>query len=645
MRTRHCSALAVVIYAVCTTGCLDRELKALNPCLVSSVSRKVEVNNIDKVDLLFMVDNSNSMAEEQAALKQQFPKMIQVLTTGMRTVNDPNPFSPARDLHLGVVSSDMGAFGQMNVQGCNIDGGDDGRLKHVSTDGAGCQAAYPSFLTYTAPVNGPPTANIATDFGCIAELGTGGCGYEQQMEASFKALWPATYADAMGNVVMPNPYTFIGPITTGRGDLQPPDGAAGFVRTATNGGISLLAITVVTDEEDCSSQVTDHFRVASGPNDPLAQQGPQVRCLDNPQNLYPTSRYIDGFKALRAGFDKLVVFAAIVGVPTNLVDEKARAAVDFSDDATRDAYYDKILADPAMQERVQGRGQSAQLTPSCMRTDRTGRPSTATPPRRIVDVVKGFGQNGVLQSICQDDFGPAMDAIIEVIARQLGAVCLPRPLVRRSDGLVGCNVVWELPPVTSAPEGTPTECNQMPFLKTVDTGSEPTNDRGGANCKVNQLAVSSLNTAPSGAGWYYDDFSAGVMQSCPDDQRQRVSFTGAAKPNTGVVVKLECLNETQRLPYLVKDLSTDVAQPDIGSACNNVVIGGETVSGDAACIVTLTSGTDKTALFCHPDQNVCVKSCQSSSDCPPAWECDTRTVTTLVTNGRPYCVNPTCGTQ
>jgi hypothetical protein len=645
MRTLNRAAVATLACVLCSTGCLDRELKALNPCLVSSVSRKVAVNNIDKVDLLFMVDNSNSMAEEQSALKQQFPKMIQVLTTGMRSADDQNPFPPAKDLHLGVVSSDMGAFGQMNVQGCNMDGGDDGRLKHVSTNGAGCQAAYPSFLAYTASASGAAATDIATDFGCIAELGTGGCGYEQQMEAPFKALWPSTYSDAMGNLVTPNPYTFVGPITTGRGDLQPPEGAAGFVRSAANGGISLLAITIVTDEEDCSSQVTDHFRVATSANDPLAQQGPQVRCLDNPQNLYPTSRYIDGFKALRAGYDKLVVFAAIVGVPTDLVDDKARAAVDFTDDTARDAYYDQILANPAMQEKVEGRGQAAQLTPSCVRTDRTGHPSTATPPRRIVDVVKGFGQNGVLQSICQDDFGPAMDAIIEVIARQLGAVCLPRSLVRKSDGLVGCNVVWELPPAASAPDGTPTECNQMRFLKPVDAGSDAVNDRGGANCKVNQLAVSDTNTVPTGAGWYYDDFTAGVLQSCPDNQRQRVSFTSAAKPATGVVVKLECLNETQKLPYLAKDVSTSVAQPDLGSDCNNVMIDGGTVSGDAACVVTLTSGTDTTALFCHPDQNVCVKSCQSASDCPPAWECDTRPATIMVTNGRPYCVNPTCGMQ
>jgi hypothetical protein len=59
----------IMIIVSCGMGCLDRELKPLNPCLVSGVSRQVQVKNVDKVDLLFMVDNSNSMAGEQQSLR------------------------------------------------------------------------------------------------------------------------------------------------------------------------------------------------------------------------------------------------------------------------------------------------------------------------------------------------------------------------------------------------------------------------------------------------------------------------------------------------------------------------------------------------------------------------------------------------
>jgi hypothetical protein len=231
-----------------------------------------------------------------------------------------------------------------------------------------------------------------------------------------------------------------------------------------------------------------------------------------------------------------------------------------------------------------------------------------------------------------------------VIARQLGAVCLPRPLIRKSDGMVNCNVVWELPRADQASAGTPTECGVMPFLKPVDPGRPAVNERGGANCKVDQLAVTTMGVEPTGAGWFYDNFSDGVTRECPNGQRQRVSFTSTAKPNTGIVVKLECLDEVQRLPVTGDNVSTTAAQPEIGASCVDVTLGNKMVTGDAACVVTLKSGTDK-SMFCHPNLNVCVKSCTSSTECPAAWECDQREETIKATHGRAFCVNPTCGAE
>jgi hypothetical protein len=642
-------ALVFGLLGLSGSACLERELKAINPCLVSSISRKVPVTNIEKVDLLFSVDNSGSMAEEQTALKQQFPRMISILTTGLRTPDDPTPFPAAKDLHLGVVSSDMGALGQLDVEGCSETGGDDGKLQNTPRGAIGCQASYPSFLSYIAGQITPE--QIATDFACIAELGTQGCGYEQQLESAFKALWPSSYADGLGNVVQENPYEFLGLTpaqTLGRGDQAAPNGSQGFVRSISATGLSLVAVVVVSDEEDCSSQVTSHFANPTGPTDPLFNEGPQVRCFLNKQNLYGVSRYVEGFKQLRPGYEQLVVFAGIVGVPADLVDKDARSRVDLTDPALRDAYYEGILADPRMQERVvnQRNPQNAQMQPSCTFRDRTGQFSSAFPPRRIVEVAHGFGENGVIQSICQDDFGPAMDAIIEVIAKQLGAVCLPRPLVRRSDGLVSCNVVWELPAAGMAPRGTPTECADLPFLTSVAPGSPGAaiNERGGANCRVTQLPVDQSGRTPDGAGWYYDNFSDEVSRECAGARKQRVSFTQSARPNTGVVVRLDCLDETQRIALSTEQAEDDSEQPQIGSECIDVRRGDRRVSGDDACVVSLESGDDS-SMFCHPQQNICVKSCQSSTDCPAAWECDTRSDTIEATDGKPFCVNPTCGPE
>jgi hypothetical protein len=290
------------------------------------------------------------------------------------------------------------------------------------------------------------------------------------------------------------------------------------------------------------------------------------------------------------------------------------------------------------------------LVPSCSRTDSSGNVSTAYPPRRIVQLAKLFGENGVVQSICQDDFGPAMDAIINVIAKQLGAVCLPRALVRKSNGTVGCNVVWELPKPGTAPASTPTECGgNVPYLKPVENGRAPTNDRGGNNCVVDQLPVMDASQGaapPSGDGWFYDNFTKELAQQCNKSQPQRVAFTSSAKPPTGVVVKLECLNETQRLANTNPNVNITMLQPEIGTPCGKDVTaanGGMAVSGDAACIVTLNNSMEDHSMFCHPELNTCVRQCTSDTDCPAAWVCDQRPQATMATDGKAYCVNPTCG--
>jgi hypothetical protein len=261
----------------------------------------------------------------------------------------------------------------------------------------------------------------------------------------------------------------------------------------------------------------------------------------------------------------------------------------------------------------------------------------------MVQVAKGIGANAVVQSICQDDFGPAMDAIIDVIAKQLGAVCLPRKLVRKADGLVGCNVVWELPKPGSAPEQTPVDCNAAPYLGPVDPGRALTNERGGKNCKVTQLPVTTLDQKPSGEGWYYDDFTPESKAECPKSQPQRVSFSDHAKPPTGVTVKLECLNETQKL----SNTRTDIREgsPEVGQACSDKREDGSPFPNDSICIIELKDGKQDTSMFCHPTLNVCVQGCTGTAQCPAGWVCDTRPMSVEAAGGKAYCTNPTCGAQ
>ncbi|HTU63298.1 MAG TPA: hypothetical protein VMF89_32780, partial [Polyangiales bacterium] len=295
-------------------GCLDRELKPITPCLVSAVSREVRANNIDKVDLLLVVDNSRSMAGEQASLRKEFPRLIRVLTTGERFPGDPNAFPAITNLHVGVVSTDMGVPG-VSFDRCSADGGDDGRLLNVA-QGDGCSEMYPPFLNYVSDplVSQGSTAaadRFANDVGCIAMLGTQGCGFEQQLEAPLKALLPRVQSDANGNVLA-DQIRFRAtsePGTWGKGDLPPAQGGnLGFLRNESEAGLSLIAVVVVTDEEDCSVQDTQHLKPKNQllPDSPYYEEDINLRCFKHKEFLYDIEqRYYHGLRRLRPGSEDL----------------------------------------------------------------------------------------------------------------------------------------------------------------------------------------------------------------------------------------------------------------------------------------------------------------------------------------------------
>ena len=419
-----------------TTDCTDLTCVPDEACQRGLCSH-LPIDNVDKVDLLFMIDNSNSMRDEQASLAREFQRLINVLTTGDHDGDGQQDFSAARDLHLGVISSDLGVPGVPGVHelaGSGCEGlGDNGILHRTANLEAACSTTSfdPPFLTYLT-VNGDSPAQLATDFSCIAALGVDGCGFEQQLESMLKAVWPGS--DSQVRFVA-DPATGFG--TTGQAGPGFPNGDFGRPD-------SVLGLVMVTDEEDCSSNRMDHFIPSASP------AGLNTRCFfegqrAEPNNLYDVERYIQTFKALRPGQEHLVIFSAIVGVPPELVTPEQLNRFDFSVPAQSDAFFDGLLATPAMQETLDPRGNmdpsDDNLVPSCDR----GMDARAYPPRRIVQVAKAFGANGVVQSICQEDFRPAIDPIIERIASQLGSVCLPVPLDRLPDGSVACDVYWKLP--------------------------------------------------------------------------------------------------------------------------------------------------------------------------------------------------------
>ena len=370
--------LTLLAALVAAPGCYmfhdrDREAEpeALPECDPVATTGEPAASAVD-VDLLFVIDNSNSMTEEQTSLAAELPALIRALATGDVGGDGTLDFTPVRSMHLGVVTTDMGTGGFEIPTCADPHDGDDGVLRTEGAARPECEGTYPSFLSYE--MGSGDATRLATDFACVAAMGTGGCGFEQQLEAALKALTPGT----------------------GHGD-----GAnAGFVREG-----SVLGIIFLTDEEDCSASDPELY---SADGDTY-RGNLNLRCYSYPDALHPVERYIEGFAALRASRPESLVVAAIAGVPPHLVADPDAIS------------YRGILSDPDMREMVDPADPN-RLRPSCNVPGR----GLAFPPRRIVETVAAFGDRGIVQSICQEDFSP----VIRVIADRL-AVAIRRTACER----------------------------------------------------------------------------------------------------------------------------------------------------------------------------------------------------------------------
>lgn len=161
------------------------------------------------LDILFVVDSSGSMREEQEALLTAFPGFIGILTDSLGLPN----------LHIAVVSADLGA-GPYGIMGCEGHG-DNGLMNN--TPSSSCEVPSDRYIVDVAGEGGASrTKNYAGEladvFSCIAALGTQGCGFEQTLESMRRALDGTNPANA------------------------------GFLREN-----AALAVIVITDEDDCSA--------------------------------------------------------------------------------------------------------------------------------------------------------------------------------------------------------------------------------------------------------------------------------------------------------------------------------------------------------------------------------------------------------
>jgi hypothetical protein len=235
----------------------------------------------EKVDMLFVVDNSSSMGDKQAVFRAAIPDMIDQMVnppcvakdenmkqvfvpkdeTGACTMGGAPIFKPVTDIHIGVVSSSLGPRGLSAEEApegfnCNEDPGHNDKAWMIGRARAelnpGTYQGH-GFLVWDQKQTAvPPGDNdlptLLSKFDAqIGGVGESGCGFEAPLEAAYRFL------------IEPDPYLQVvrGPCpgqTTGT-LCAAPDGIdedllaqrAAFLRPD-----SVVVVLYLTDENDCS---------------------------------------------------------------------------------------------------------------------------------------------------------------------------------------------------------------------------------------------------------------------------------------------------------------------------------------------------------------------------------------------------------
>ncbi len=526
-RMRRLCGVALLGVMACDT---PAPIEEQPPCQTSVVRRLAVYSPPDEVDLLLVVDDSASMSGEQAELGAEVARVLRSL-----------PWLGQLDtsLHVGVVSSDLGAGGGGSLsEGCSYPLGRDGRMLRAHTGGDPSCTAVSEALPYVTVEAGDNLDDIADRVGCLVHTGAGGCGFEQPLEAALKALTPAAFElrfqQERGGVIESD--------TGGHGS-----GAnAGFLREN-----SLLVIAIITDEDDCSSADMDLFSPSGAdPQYPSPVTGPSgdplVQCSAHPSALHPVQRYVDGFRALRPGMEHYLVFVVVGGVDDALLRAHSEASL-INDVEYLETDYAALLAEPGMQEVVDSSGLA--LVPACTRPapddpENAALERAAAPPRRLIAVAEGLlhtGAASALISVCSAVDTAASDHRLDL--GRLGplsgdlyaqhfdhfAYGLPRPMERDANHLVQCRVTETL--------RVGLRCEGLPGRTFMAW------DEQREVCEITQLSVPPgervQGATIAGAGWYYDDFNAWIDYY----GEQAVQFTLSGTPRAGSRVYVECLEQ------------------------------------------------------------------------------------------------------
>jgi hypothetical protein len=259
----------VIAAAMLLAACGGRGLKGDGGKPIDAADASAPLPAIRDVDVVFVIDNSSGAYRIQPRIINAFPAFAQALAGLPGGL--PN-------LHLGIVSSDLGAgpYSENDISFCRT-GGDRGAF-HAEPLGTTCaEAALNAGARFVSNVDGVAnyTGRIEDVFACIAALGSEGCSFEHPFASLLRAL--------------------------GADGAAPP--TAGFLRPD-----AALVVVFVTDEDDCSAPPRTGMADLSG-TCRSAEDGKLLKVSDVAARL----------KALKGGDDRRIIVAAITGPPDHYV--------------------------------------------------------------------------------------------------------------------------------------------------------------------------------------------------------------------------------------------------------------------------------------------------------------------------------------
>jgi len=484
-------------------ACISHPLTQPTPNPQLQSNAYISVSPTRKLDLVFMIDNSPSMAPKQQKLQAQFPNLINAL-------EDPNNNNALPDLQVAIIDSDLGTDNQWTPGGSNCSPnaangqsglGDQGKFRMIDPSACGVTDSTNSWLI--APTGGTPnfTGHIADVFACLAgQLGTDGCGEEHQLQAFEFALAPNIAINQAQKTMIRNDALLGLVFLTDEDDCSayPNDGMFGQVvsggSTLPNETASLRCSTRAyqCNGNNLSDETTPDYPTQNDfetPNftDCLPRTDYCTSYLDNPllgaKYQYDTSkpttcnpltdyrRIAKELKSIKGGNEDQILVAGIFGYP---MSDGSHDTIKFAKHANEPTSADPNPT-PAQVFDYWSFCYDPNHRPAATTDDPTGFDINAWgwgagPGIRESAFVDQF-KNGLKFSICETDYSAAMSQIGNAIAPLLQNLCVPYKLWNLKPGTTpavpDCKVNYLFPsgetspPLVACPAGVTTQSGSI----------------------------------------------------------------------------------------------------------------------------------------------------------------------------------------